>query len=122
MLYTRKFGYASTMVLNTGVESVGRWKPASEGNPMRAPAPSSPGSQSSIAKRCALAGLSFLLPAVLTWRVVSGGVRKRRHLGRLISALPMIALLESIWSIGEFVGYVTGRAGGPRASAQASVA
>ena len=33
-----------------------------------------------------------------------------------------LALLETIWSIGEFVGYVTGRAGGPAASAQASVA
>lgn len=65
------------------------------------------------AKRVVLAGLSFLLPAVLTWRIVSLALRKRRNLGRLALALPLIGVLQSIWATGEFVGYVTGRTGGP---------
>ncbi len=60
-------------------------------------------------RRIVLAGLSFLLPAVLTWRIVSGAVRRRRNLRRLATAFPLIVLLETIWSLGEFSGYVLGR-------------
>lgn len=62
------------------------------------------------AKRAILAGLSFVLPLVLTWRILSRGLKKRRHTGKLLAALPLIFLLEIVWSWGEFVGYLTGRA------------
>jgi hypothetical protein len=57
--------------------------------------------------------LSFFLPVVLTWRIVRRALAKRRHLDRLMFALPLILLLETIWSFGELVGYLTGGAGGP---------
>ncbi len=34
---------------------------------------------------------------------------ERRHLSRLLAAFPLIVVLETVWSIGEFVGYSTGR-------------
>ncbi|MBI4718934.1 MAG: hypothetical protein HY763_14100 [Planctomycetes bacterium] len=64
----------------------------------------------SSARRAILAGLSFVLPLVLTWRILSRGLKKGRHTGKLLAALPLIFLLETVWSWGEFVGYVTARA------------
>lgn len=61
-------------------------------------------------KRFMFAALSFLLPFLLTARIVSRGVKKRRHGRELFSAVPFIFLLQTIWAAGEFVGYVTGRA------------
>lgn len=69
----------------------------------------------SLPKRVILAGLSFLLPLILTWRIFSRGMRKRRHTGKLLLAMPLIFLLQIFWAFGEFAGYLTGRAGGPRA-------
>jgi hypothetical protein len=62
-------------------------------------------------RRAVLASLSFLLPAVLTARLALQALRKRRNLDRFLLAMPLIALLETIWSLGEFSGYVTGRTG-----------
>jgi hypothetical protein len=53
---------------------------------------------------------SFLLPLLLTSRILRQGFHKKRHLRELLSALPMVFLLETIWALGEFVGYLTGRA------------
>ncbi len=64
----------------------------------------------STAKRFIYAALSFLLPFLLTTRIVLQGFRKKRHLRELLMALPLIFLLETFWAIGEFVGYITGRA------------
>lgn len=64
----------------------------------------------STGKRVVLAGLSFLLPLVLTWRIFSRGMGKKRHTGKLLAALPLIFVLQVFWAWGEFVGYVTGRA------------
>jgi hypothetical protein len=64
-------------------------------------------------RRLVLLGLSFLLPLVLTWRIVRQALAKRRHLDRLALALPLVLLLETIWSFGELVGYITGGTGGP---------
>ena len=61
------------------------------------------------AQRAIFAGFSFLLPAVLTSRIVAEGLRKRRHAGKLIASLPIVIVLEIFWSIGEFVGYLTRR-------------
>ncbi len=64
-------------------------------------------------RRLLFAGAACVLPGVLLWRVVSRALRNRSHLSRFVLALPLIALLETIWSIGEFVGYSTGRTGAP---------
>jgi hypothetical protein len=63
--------------------------------------------------RLRFAAAAGVLPAVLTARIVSGALRRRRRLGRLILALPLITLLQTVWSIGELVGYATGRTGAP---------
>ena len=63
-------------------------------------------------KRMIFAGFAFLLPFLLTGRILAPGLRKRRHLERLFTALPLVFLLETVWSGGEFVGYLTGRAVG----------
>jgi hypothetical protein len=64
----------------------------------------------SAAKRFVYAAFSFLLPFLLTARIVSRGIKKRRYSGKLFSALPVIFLLQTIWASGEFVGYITGKA------------
>jgi hypothetical protein len=61
-------------------------------------------------KRFIFALFSFLLPFVLTARIAARGFEKRRHLSRLLAALPLIFLLETVWAWGEFIGYVTGKA------------
>jgi hypothetical protein len=58
-------------------------------------------------RRLMLATLWFLLPLVLSWRVISQALRKRRHSDRLLLSIPLILLLETIWSAGELVGYLT---------------
>jgi hypothetical protein len=64
-------------------------------------------------RRLIFAALSFLLPLVLTGRVTKQALFKGRHIGRLFRALPLVFLLQIIWSMGELVGYVTGSPGGP---------
>lgn len=58
-------------------------------------------------RRALFAAFSFLLPFVLTFRIVALGLKKQRFLGRLFCSLPIVFLLEIFWSFGEFVGYVT---------------
>lgn len=67
----------------------------------------------SLAQRGIYCGLSFLLPAVLTLRIVRLALTKGRHLNRIVPALPLVALLQILWSMGELAGYVTGKTGGP---------
>ncbi len=74
----------------------------------------------SIARRLILAALAWVLPLLLTWRIVANGCKRRRHRTKLLVALPMILVLQTVWAAGEFVGYVTGRAGGPRCPAEGS--
>lgn len=64
----------------------------------------------SFLKRIIYLAFSFLLPFLLTTRIVLQGLKKRRHLRELLLALPLILLLETFWASGEFVGYLTGRA------------
>lgn len=54
---------------------------------------------------------SLLLPILLTLRVVSHAWPRPRYRRPLLRALPYVALLNAVWCLGEFVGYVTGRAG-----------
>lgn len=76
-------------------------------------------SETTIAKRIIFASLSFLLPLVLCWRILSKALPKRRKVSRLVLSMPLIILLETIWSFGEFLGYITARTGGhqPKSSA-----
>lgn len=70
-------------------------------------------------RRAIFAALSVTLPFILSWRIVVQALRKRRNVRKFALALPLIFLLETIWSAGEFVGYVTGRTGGPERAARA---
>lgn len=51
-----------------------------------------------------------LLPMLMVGRVLWGVVRKRRYLGVCLAAIPYLTLFAGVWSWGELVGYVTGRA------------
>jgi hypothetical protein len=65
------------------------------------------------AKRAVYATLSPALPAVLLARMAANVARKGRLGGAFVRALPLTAMLTVSWSLGELVGYVTARAGGP---------
>lgn len=61
-------------------------------------------------KRLIFAAFSFVLPFLLTSRILLQGFQKGRYLGKLLFALPLIFFLQIFWAAGEFVGYATGRA------------
>ncbi|MAE60658.1 MAG: hypothetical protein CMJ49_04780 [Planctomycetaceae bacterium] len=73
-------------------------------------------------KRVVYALLSWLLPFLMTLRIVRNGFAKRTRRGKLIAALPLIFVLQCFWAVGELVGYVTGRTGGPDTSTDAAAA
>jgi hypothetical protein len=56
------------------------------------------------------ASLSWALPVILVARVLKNVIARRRHLGQFFRVEPVLILLSVIWSLGEFVGYLTGRA------------
>ena len=51
-----------------------------------------------------------LLPFVLTARLLRGALARKRDVGRALLATPLLLLLSAVWSLGELVGYLTGRA------------
>jgi hypothetical protein len=59
-------------------------------------------------RRAAMGLLSLPLPVLKVWRIVRDTVRRRRLLGRLVQALPWIAVFTTSWSIGESVGCLFG--------------
>lgn len=61
------------------------------------------------AARAARAALAPLLPLVLVARMAAGVARKGRLRRQFLTALPLIVLLETAWSLGELAGYVSGR-------------
>jgi hypothetical protein len=61
-------------------------------------------------KRIVYAGASGLLPFIIVGRVVRNVAEKRRAVGHFFRSLPNIVVLALTWSLGEFVGYLTGRA------------
>jgi hypothetical protein len=58
-------------------------------------------------KRFIFAALSPLLPLVMTLRLAKTAFQRGKHKSRFVQALPLILLLQTIWGVGEFVGYVT---------------
>lgn len=62
-------------------------------------------------KRLMYAALSPLLPAILLARMAVMVVKRGRHLGPFLKALPLIALLTMSWACGELVGYMTAGTG-----------
>ncbi len=62
-----------------------------------------------ISKRLLCLTLSPVLPFVLLLRKINGVLRKRRCIIPLIRAIPIMMLLLSFWSLGEFIGYLTAK-------------
>lgn len=58
--------------------------------------------------RLAYAVAALALPPLLLWRTVSRVVSKRRHIGHLARALPLLGLFVCAWAAGEVVGYAWG--------------
>lgn len=58
-------------------------------------------------KRWILAALWPALPVVMTARIIRLTLARGKHTGQMFRALPHIALLQSMWAVGELVGYVT---------------
>jgi hypothetical protein len=54
---------------------------------------------------------TVFLPLLLIARVAGHVLRKRRCGAVFLRALPALVVLNTAWAAGEFVGYVTGRAG-----------
>jgi len=63
-------------------------------------------------QRLVYAALSFLLPFLLTLRIVRGVAKRGKLSGRFVAALPVIFTLQTLWAVGEFVGYATRDPGG----------
>jgi hypothetical protein len=53
---------------------------------------------------------SILLPALLTIRIAKNVSGKKRYQSEFVGCLPLVILLNTLWSFGEFVGYLTARA------------
>lgn len=65
-------------------------------------------------QRLLYVALSPALPALLWLRMARSVRRKGRCVGSFLRASPLIGLLTGAWSLGEAVGYVTGRSDGGR--------
>ena len=60
-------------------------------------------------KRLVYAGTAIILPFLLTSRIAGHAIRKRRFIGQFFKSLPFLLVLNSVWAMGEGVGYFTGR-------------
>ena len=60
-------------------------------------------------RRLVYAALCPLLPLVTLQRIAGIAWRRRRHFGKFLRAVPLIALLSSSWSAGECAGYLGAR-------------
>ena len=60
-------------------------------------------------KRFLFLALTPFLPIILVIRMSLNVFRKRRNLNKFLIALPLTILLEIFWSLGEFMGYLSGR-------------
>jgi hypothetical protein len=62
----------------------------------------------SFAKRMVYAGLSPVLPLLITSRITRVA-RERGGFSRLLPAMPTVLLLTTVWAIGEAIGYLSGK-------------
>ncbi len=62
----------------------------------------------SLLKRMIYGFGSLLLPAILMARVTRTALAKRRHLGRFVAAMPLIAVFFTVGAYGELMGYLFG--------------
>lgn len=62
-----------------------------------------------IVKRLLYTGLSLLLPIILSAKKIRDILKRKRHTGAFVCAFPVTFLMLFVWSIGEFVGYLTAR-------------
>lgn len=62
-----------------------------------------------VVKRWLLAATAPLLPLVLFYRLARHQAAKRRTLGKFVTASPAVFLLLATWSLGEMIGYLTGK-------------
>ncbi len=51
---------------------------------------------------------SAVLPALLLFRLTRSVLSKRRHVGRYVFCLPLVALFLTVGALGEMVGYLAG--------------
>lgn len=65
-------------------------------------------SNAPFSKRIGFATVSFLLPIVLPTRIGLNIIEKKRNIKELVSSFHLIIILMSVWSWGEFRGYVSG--------------
>jgi hypothetical protein len=63
-------------------------------------------SGASALRRAVRGASSVLLPVVLPARIAMNAVHKKRRLKELLSCFPYLLLLMSVWSYGEFCGYL----------------
>jgi hypothetical protein len=61
-------------------------------------------------KRVLYTFCSLVLPILLLGRFVINVLCKRSQMAAIVKAFPFIVLLALLWSLGEFMGYLTGRA------------
>jgi GT2 family glycosyltransferase len=52
--------------------------------------------------------LAVILPVILIGRMIRQSLSRRNYLGKLVWALPWIAVIASSWSVGELIGYASG--------------
>ncbi len=64
----------------------------------------------SLVKRIAFCAASLAVPAIILTKRFRDVLSKKRHVDTFVKALPTTLVLILFWSIGEFVGYFTGRA------------
>jgi len=69
---------------------------------------------SATSKRVLFIATSFMLPFLLSARIAAWTLRKGRHTKELILSFPCIFLLMTIWSFGEFCGYLNGEGSSAR--------
>jgi glycosyltransferase involved in cell wall biosynthesis len=64
--------------------------------------------EASVVARVVRAASCLVLPAVMVWRIFSNVLPRRRDTYHVLRALGFVALISSMWSLGELVGYVAG--------------
>ena len=52
---------------------------------------------------------SPFLPLKLLGKLIANVLPKKLHLGYLARTLPLIVLFSTLWSLGEFVGFLLGK-------------